>query len=917
MYRELESKRGLPARYFSKPSKISDKVKEVFMDSFEEEALVQFQENIDRFGDYYRMYDGELSTVELREFAPFMDKIGIADLFDRFDIPSNVYHHDLIGRVVKAFVGKLSDMEDKFFITDLGEEAKNDFLQALEDTYHESLKGLIQIAIKRGFAKAGINPDENQQFKSEEERQQFLAMLQEKEAELSPKSAVKALKTSFKSVGAQWGEATLEKDEADLEFKSIYSELLKNFLLSGTIASIVKVYENNYKKFALDSRQVFHSKDINVKYLQDFNYAGTISYLNDTQVISELGDFLNIKETEIILGGKDGKWYLDDYEDEFGHTSPNNFINGSYGFSEEVPYYGFRHAQMMRRIQDMSGEPMGFTRRITEAGGLVDTPSYITDLGGNAFQYNNIYHIENRFNPNNNLFQITDVYFKAHEPVGFYFHETEEGFPTMDIVDSDINREMLKENGVKEIKTMSYRDITETQPVNSIVWTTREKVWRGVKISSPRLKKSLYPIFEPMEFQITGDNDFDVKLPITGFVGKGIAENMEWAQHGYNVALNQVRQLLEKELGMFFSIDLMSLPTSIQESGEVEDIMINMRNITKSIGFLPTISNPDDIQNGGSHRNLFATHNVSHASEIQTRMQLADYYEMKCYQSAGLNMAKELSDTKHVTATGVKLSNETMSNQIADVFDQFNAFVRADKIQHLSIAQYAQSNGHDVSLYYTKSDSTIEWLKFTSEHKIPFRRLGLTVTSDSKRRKEFEDVKMWLLNNNTMQGDIKSLIDLTTSDTMSHLLNVANDSREYAKEQSRKLHDQQMQQIQANAEAQEQLEQKQWERTEITNERNRQNRIQVERIESYGRAADASATPEAFDRIDKAARIELEDTKIANEYDVKMAKISTTKEIADDAKSLKERELDQRDRALDIREKEALIKQEGNRINKN
>lgn len=917
MYGELESKKGLPARYFSKPSKLSNKIKEVFMDAFEDEALLQFRENIERFGDYYRMYDGELSTVELREFAPYLEQMGVTDLFDGYDIPSNVYHHDLIGRVIKAFVGKLSDMEDKFFITDLGEEGQSDFLKSLEGIYHDILSKLIQIAVQRGFAKEGIDPNSQQQFQSEEEQQQYLMMLQQKEEELSPDSAVKALKTSFKSAGAKWGEATLEKDEAELDFKAIYAELLKNFLLSGTIASIVKIYENNYKKFAIDSRQVFHSKDVSTKYLQDFDYAGILSYMNDTQVISEFGDFFNTKETEEILGGKDGKWYLDDYEDEYGHTSPKKFLSGNFGFVEDVPYHGYRHAKMMRRLQDMSGEPMGFTRRMSETGEFVDTPSYITDLGGVHYQYNNVFHIENRFIPNNNLFQVTDVYFKAYEPVGFYFHETEEGFPTMTVVDSDINREMLRENGVKEIKTMSYKELSEEQPVNTIVWTTRAKVWRGVKISSPRLKRSYYPIFEPMEFQITGDNDFDVKLPITGYVGKGIAENMSWAQYGFNVALNQSRQLMEKELGMFFSIDLMSLPTSIQESGEVEDVMMNMRNMAKTIGLLPTMSNPDDLQNGGNHRNLFGVHNVSHQNEIQTRLQLADYYEVKCYQAAGLNMAKELSDTKHVTATGIKLSNETMSNQIADVFDQFNSFVRTDKIQHLSVAQYAQSNGHDISLYYTKSDATIEWLNFTDEHKIPFRRLGLTITSDSKRRKEFEDVKMWLLNNNTMQGDIKALIDLTTSDTMSYLLESANEAREYAQEQAQIEHQNQMQQIQANAEAQEAIDQKRWERDEISKERDRQNKIQVERIESYGRAADANATAETFDRIDRAIRVEQEDTKIANDYEAKMAKIDLTNALAKNNRSLKERELDQRDRALDIREKEANIKQEGNRINKN
>ena len=61
---------GIPARFVTSESRITDKAKRLFMDAFEREALYQFKENQERFGDYYKMYNNELSTVELREFLP-------------------------------------------------------------------------------------------------------------------------------------------------------------------------------------------------------------------------------------------------------------------------------------------------------------------------------------------------------------------------------------------------------------------------------------------------------------------------------------------------------------------------------------------------------------------------------------------------------------------------------------------------------------------------------------------------------------------------------------------------------------------------------------------------------------------------------------------------------------------------------
>src|SRR5699024_7720126 len=222
----------IPARFVSDSKKITPKAIKKYMDAFESEALRQFNENRQRFGDFYKMYNNELSTMELKDYMPSYEFL--EEVLDDFEIPSNVYHHDLIGRVVKAFLGRLYDMEDKFMITDLGEIGKSEYLNDLQKIFYKSLQDLINIRVQKAFAIEGINPDTDKKFASQEEQQAYLQKLQQIEQEYSPESAVKALNKSYKSSGVKWAEATLEKDEEELNFRNIYSECLKNFLLSGT-----------------------------------------------------------------------------------------------------------------------------------------------------------------------------------------------------------------------------------------------------------------------------------------------------------------------------------------------------------------------------------------------------------------------------------------------------------------------------------------------------------------------------------------------------------------------------------------------------------------------------------------------------------------------------------------------------------
>lgn len=910
---------NIPARVFPKPHKLKDeKFRQKYMDAFEEEAIKQVDLNIHKYNDFYRMVDGELTYVELKDYAPSLEFA--QDILDseEVDIPSHIYHYDIIGRIINAFVGKLADLEDKFFATDTGEIAENEFLMELKKLLDKGLDNIVQQAMQYGMFKNGINPETDMKFESEEEAAEFQAKMQQIQQEFVPPSAIDGLKKRFKTAGVTWAEATLERDGERMNLREKYQELFKHFLLTGNNMSYNDFTGGKIVKHVIDSRKMFTSGDIGKKYIKDFEYAGWLDYVTPSQVIERFGDRLSPKEIEILLGGKDGRFNNQDYHSETAPQSIENVAKGLFFKREIHPYAGYRSAEYAKHIEDMSGVPMSYRRFINEDGSYEDRDAFMprgTDYG--TYSRNVSIFSGDYSGIPENVCQITNVFFRGYEYEGYLYMLDEDGIPQMEVVTKDISPEFIKENNIKQIYDESIVQAGEKQHINTIVWQYRPYIYQGVKISSSRLKKPLYPIFEKLEYQVTDDSDWDVVLPLTGIVTKeGIAKKIDPFQKGYNVALNQLRQLIEKELGMFFSIDMESLPTHIRESEDVEEVMMRLRNMAKSIGLMATTSNRDNPQ-AGDHRNLFGVHNLSHSGEMSMRMELASFYENKAYQAVGLFMQQEMSATKYTTAQGVKLSNESMSNQIAHIFETFNGFIKDDKIQHLNNAQFLQFLGYDNTMFYNKSNASIEFIRVTNEMNIPWRKLGLTVTEDSRNRRAFEELRQYLMSQNTLGGDLLSISKTILSNNVTEIIQASIEERERQAEIAEQTHQNEMQRIERENELAVEREQAVWEREELSKQRDRESREYQKYIGAIGAAADNNATPESIDEIHKTYSSTQRDNELQFKRENAEANRKVKSEEIDHKQKMREKEIEQEERRLELREKKMESDERIAAMNKN
>jgi len=379
--------------------------------------------------------------------------------------------------------------------------------------------------------------------------------------------------------------------------------------------------------------------------------------------------------------------------------------------------------------------------------------------------------------------------------------------------------------------------------------------------------------------------------------------------------MNQIYNLLEKELGMFFLMDTALIPSEYQGYGDAEEAMMTLRNIAKETGILP-ISTSGDAQKNQNNFNQFSTYNISYVNEIRSRVELAEFCQRKAYEVIGINPTILTQPTKYETAEGVRMNNEASFAQVSEIFDNFNHYNRGALELHLTTAQYAQSNKKDLSLYYTKSDASIQYLKM-SDPLFPLRRIGLIPTSDSKKRKELETFKQYLFSTNTLGTDTLEVAKLIASDSYSEVVEIAKIERENRQriDQEKFQRDQSLIDQQKNSVLE--TEQAKWERDEITNQRDRETDLYKEEIKAKGRAAGQEANTTSFNEIEQSTAAGLKLTEITSKETIEAQKMKQRETEQTMTREMKLKEFELKAKALQEKQRDRQSKEYIATINKN
>lgn len=845
---------NLPPMHVDRKVKEGRKWKEAVLDSFEYQAEQQFRDNL-QFIDLYRMVEGKLSYQELSEVAPHMSDI--QSLLDGVGVPSFLRHYDIIGIVINALVGYYGSMQPKFHVTDTGEIAENDYLRHRTEEYQTLMQNVLQNTVQMRMAKAGFG-EGGKQFASPEEQQQYMQQLEKAKAEFTPKDTRADSRKIFKTTGVKWGEATLDHDKERFNFLKMERAELKDQLTSGRCFRHFRIGFDEYEPETWSAKNVFFSREVEASEVHKGEYVGRLHFYTPAEIIRRWGHEIDAKTQKQLLGGNES--WRSFVGDGYYSGTIEQALQSNFNKQAQVPFANFHDYNFYLGLEDELGIPMGMQTIFNRDGSETTKERYLPRLQGHNAEgrytsYSRV--LRDDFKARTDLAQVTEVYFKAYEKWGYLTYEDESGVVQTEEVTEDILDDFIKEKGIKKTYTSSLVDIVREFKPNTLQWVFRPVIYEGVKIHSGNLNKPLYLYCRPCEHQIKGDSEFDRWLPVAGMIGKSTAKKIEPYQAKYNLCMNQVYSLLEKEIGIFFLLDTAMIPSEFDGWGDATEALVAMRNIAKDTGILP-VATSGDAQRNNTNFNQYSTYNLSYSSQIADRVRIAEFSQQKAYEVVGINPQILQSPTKYETAEGVKQNQEATFAQISEIYEDFEQYVKSAYELHLSVAQYCQSNKKDLTVFYTKSDSSTQFIKM-HDPMFPLRRLGLIAASDNKKRKELEQYKSLLMNMNTLGSDTLEYAKLIASDEMSEAIEIARIAQE--KQREREELDYQRKQSLEDQRARnvEEQSQRDWEREEASKQKDRETNLRREHIKALGRASDKDSDQEGFQQINDATKLALQD----------------------------------------------------------
>ena len=407
--------------------------------------------------------------------------------------------------------------------------------------------------------------------------------------------------------------------------------------------------------------------------------------------------------------------------------------------------------------------------------------------------------------------------------------------------------------------------------------------WRGIKIGA-----DIYVNVEPLEFTQSA--------PIVGIInttrntqGKSLLDLLKPYQVLYNICMNQLWELLEKEIGVVFLGDLKVVPKKDSQD-PIETMLWNAKN-------RGTLLIDTSIENTGGavQFNQFSRLDLTRSQEIQARIQLAQQLRLEAYELVGITRQRLGNSQASDTATAA-------NNALIQSFAQTETwFAWHDNILQkvyqtiLDMAQYIELQKPTSTLNYLNSELETVFLQVSKNELL--HELFVFVSSYAEDKVTLEQLKQ--LAQPAMQNgaELSEMVDLFTANSERSLRKTLSDvqkRKEAIRQQDQALKQQQLEQQQAQFEQKMQMDAAQKaedaRRDDMNKQLDRENRLQV--VQLQGIANEGSYSPD----VDTTGLL-IEQTKIAQDISKQtFEKVTKNKEL-----NLKEKELALKEKDIDTK----------------
>jgi len=366
---------------------------------------------------------------------------------------------------------------------------------------------------------------------------------------------------------------------------------------------------------------------------------------------------------------------------------------------------------------------------------------------------------------------------------------------------------------------------------------------------------------------------------------KSLVDLMKPFQVLYNVCMNQLYKLLEKEVGKVYLTSIRHVP--VPKDGDAQDALDIWEMEARNRGVVFIDDSPENLKSPSSF-NQFRDIDLTRTQEIQSRYQLAMQLKNECWELIGMTRQRLGSVTASESATGTQAAIQQSYAQTEPLFVA-HEYVLGQLYQAIIDASlYVESKKPQSTISYITSDGESAFVQVNGTD-LKFRDLKVFATNRPEDKKSFEEIRS--LSQAVIQngGSLHDIIELYSTDSLRQMKKVFKQ----LKDRQQQLEDQKMQQQQQQMEQQAQIAQAQLEQAQLANEQkiandnyqkelDRINKKEIAIIQAtgFGRVESEDANANAVPDVLEASKFASEEAAAAKDYQLKMSDIQNKNRLA-------------------------------------
>jgi hypothetical protein len=671
---------------------------------------------------------------------------------------------------------------------------------------------------------------------------------------------------SYTSIAERWGSHILEALKMEFQLKEKSEEAFRDLLISSCEYYHIFETSSNSIGFSvetLNAKKVWELSLADKKYSRDWYAGGVLDVMELSEIIERFPDVTK-QEIDHLRKSTDNGSLLSSRE--------SNYTSGVKGI-ESIHYDTYNPAILEERLLAESAV----------SDDLVNS-HFFSGNGTSMATYGHKY-------------TVVIAYWKSKIKVGKVTY--------WDPATASVQSTLVDEN---------YKAGTHPGEI-SLEWRYANRWYRGVKIGAD--------VYHVAPLKLLN------YCPIVGVVHEkkntiaaSLVDLMKGYQMIYNVCLNQLWKLLEKEKGKVVLIPLRHIPTP--KDGDASDALDIWEMEARERGAIFIDDSPENAKALSSF-NQYSALDLSRHQEIQSRYNLAVQMKLECWELVGLSRERLGNVAATATATGVNTSLSQSYAQTEAYFVQHEYVLNELYQAILDAAQYTQATKPTSTLSYITSSGENAFIQINGTD-LSLRDLKVYVTSRTKDAIAFEQLQQLAQPALQNGASLYDIAELYTTDSMRKLKDTF---RKLKKKQDQYLAQQQQIQQQEMTQAQQQFEQTQQlqemiRREEMINdnyqrELDRVNKKEIAIIATFNRQQEnlkdnnANGTPDVLE----VSRLSLEETTAERNYKMALDKLMTEKQQLSSQRSTQLQQLELEKEKLKVKREEIASRERIAKTNKN